>query len=40
MNNVFTASVSNSPPNFPTRNSHRRTGFASTLYNVRFSISL
>ena len=37
---VFTASVSTSPPNFPSRNSHRRTGFASRAYSVRLSISL
>ena len=37
---TFTASVNSNPANFPSRNSHRRTGVASTAYSVRLSISL
>ena len=37
---MLTDSVNNNPPNFPSRNSHRRTGLANSAYKVRLSISL
>src|SRR5260370_8347986 len=39
MATVFTVKVSTRPPNFPSKNSHLRTGLASSAYNVRLSIS-